>query len=1123
MKSVMSKTTFREIKQSFGRFFAIFAIVALGVGFFAGIKVTKGAMIATTESYFEKHQLFDYRLLSTLGFEEEDVSYLMEKPEVRNAKGAVSLDILYEQDSGNEMVIRAHSLTEGLNGVELTAGSMPQAADECVVDSNLFTNEQIGDKIVLASGNDEEDKDNFTYSEYTITGIVNASYYIQFERGTTSLGTGQVSGFMYLLPEGFTVDYYTEIFVKFDEDYPIYSAEYDDFIDEKEAEWEEYGQEAADRRYTDILAEANQELDDAREELADKKEEAGEELADAKQEIEDADVKLSDGEQKIADAQKEMKDAAVTIAEKEQELKDAEVTLKENEETLLQKEQELIDGQKQYDDNNYIVEKSKGELGESQAALDVQKEQIRGQAELLAAKESELVQGEEALDQQEEEWKNQNGGILAPDKEATVAAMRQYFSEIRIQIEAGKAQIASGEQVIAGYQAQLDKGSASLKKADKELGEALKKLQDGREQIEDGKQEIADAKVEIADGWVKLEEGKGELKDGKRELEENKIELADARIEYEDGLKEYEDAYEEFQVQISDAEQEIADAQEEVDDIEEPDTYVLGRKTNIGYVCLDSDSNIVAGIANVFPIFFFLVAALVCITTMNRMVEEQRTQIGVLKALGYKESVIMSKYLFYSGSAAFTGCISGFALGTYFLPRIIWTAYGMMYKVTSLEYLFDWPLALISLTVSLICSMGTTWLSCRMELAEAAAELMRPKAPKAGKRVLFEYITPLWKRLKFLQKVSVRNIFRYKKRFFMMIIGISGCTALLVTGLGVKDSVSNVATQQFQEIQVYDLGVTFKEELNEGTVDKFEAVLKNRTADLTYVSEKAMELRNEEKMKSINLIVVQDTEAIEHFLKLHTEKKEIIPFPGKGEVVISHKVANKLDIRIGDQIVLQDDEMRQMKVKVSGINENFVYDYVYMNEETYWNGIKEAPQYKSAYINLAEDVDAHQLAADLMKLTNVSTATVNADTEERFSSMMFSLNYIVAVVMLCAAGLAFIVLYNLTNINITERIREIATIKVLGFYKRETASYVFRENIVLTVFGSGLGLLLGYFLHQYVMYEINVDMIAFDTHIEPVSYLLSILLTFAFAWFVNLFMSYKLEKINMAESLKSVD
>lgn len=919
MKSMMKKTTLREIRQSFGRWFAIFAIVALGVGFFTGLKVTKQAMLATEYNYLKEQNMFDVRLLSTLGFTEEDVTEIGKAEGVAKAAGGYELDVLCSNGEENEYVLKAHSLTEGINTPVLKNGRMPEKADECVIDSGfMYGEEALGTKIQISENNLEDTMELLKYKEYEVVGVVESPYYMNFERGTTSIGNGRISGYFYLLEDTFDAEYYTQILVKSDIDEKCYSQEYNDALDAQEDILDKAVEERVQLRFQNIKEDALKEIEDGEKELEDKKAEAEAEFSKAWQELEDARIQLEDGEQQIASVER---------------------TLKSN----------------------------------------------------------------------------------------------------------------------------------------------------------------------------------------LSELESKKEELEEGRIEYEDGLKEYEDSKAEYEKEIADAEAEIADARQEVEDLEEPDYYVLGRNTNIGYACFESDSDIVNGIANVFPIFFFLVAALVCMTTMNRMVEEQRTQIGVLKALGYGSGKIMSKYLFYSGSAACTGGILGFFAGSIIFPTVIWAAYGMMYKMPGIILVFDYRFAVVSLAVALICSMGTTYLTCKYELEENAASLIRPKAAKSGKRILLERIPFLWKRLKFLHKVSIRNLFRYKKRFFMMVVGISGCTALLTTGFGVRDSIVNIATEQYEEIQTYDVGVTFKEscvgEQRENFIKNGEGSIEN----VVFAMETSMDLVVNETVKSINLVSMDETQEMKPCLSLHTVKGEEISYPKAGEAVITNKLSERYDLTIGSTISLRDEDMNTIQMKVSGICENFVYNYVYISNTTYKEQRNEEPEINTAYVNVLKEKDVHEAAAKISDMDNVTTVNVNEDVKERFSKMMFSLNYVIILVVVSAGLLAFIVLYNLTNINITERIREIATIKVLGFYPGETASYVFRENVILTAIGALVGLVLGKFLHAFVMARIDIDMISFDVKILPVSYLFSFLLTLVFAGIVNGVMYFKLEKINMAESLKSVE
>ena len=824
MKSMMRRTTFREIKNSFGRYVAILAIVALGVGFFAGLRVTKPAMLAGTQAYLEKGNFFDFQVLSTLGFTKDDVEEFSKIDDIKEVKGAFSVDFLCENEEGQNSVFKAHSITENINTLIVQDGKLPEHAKECVIDSLAVIEgeEMIGKTIRISKDNELGTLDQFAYDEYKIVGVVDSPCYLNFERGNTAIGNGKIDSFVYMPEDSFSMDYYTELFLTAGEHGAIYSDEYKDFISDLEP----------------------------------------------------------------------------------------------------------------------ILEKKSDEL------------------------------------------------------------LQEKYDAIP------------------------------------------------------------------------------------------------------EDLKVYVDS---------------------------PKSYVLNRDTNVGYACFESDSKIVEGISNVFPIFFFLVAGLVCMTTMNRMVEEQRTQIGVLKALGYSNAAIMGKYVVYSGTAAIMGGAIGLAIGCTIFPKTIWQGYSIMYRMGEIPFVFDWQLAAISMAVALLCSVGATYYSCRHELRSVPAKLIRPKAPKSGKRILIERITPIWKRLKFLQKVSIRNIARYKKRFFMMIIGISGCTALLVTGFGVRDSIANVIGMQYDEIQKYDLVVTLKEELPLTTNDiyqenaEFFDQVDDVVAERLLVAEKAVDLLTKNEVEATSLVVVEKPKEMETFLDLHTEKGKGIAYPGMGETVITNKMAKDNHIKIGDTITFQDKDEKKITAKVTAICENYVGSAIYISSETYVEAMGTEPEYKTIFANISEKEDLHESAAKLMEISNVAAVTVNQDFRERFANMMKSLDSIVFLIIVSAGSLAFIVIYNLTNINITERVREIATIKVLGFYPMETASYVFRENMVLTGIGALTGLILGVYLHRFVMFNINVEAISFDVRITPASFMFSFIITFLFTVIVNFVLYFKLERINMVESLKSVE
>lgn len=942
----MGKTTIREIRSSFGRYFAILAIVALGVGFFAGLRVTTPAMTRAGNQYLEKNKFYDYRLLNTLGFEQKDVDAFLKDSDVKAAEGSVNEDFICGTDSGEAYVIKAHALMKQINQVELREGRMPEADNECVLDNrarNLsgFTDLKLGDTLSLDADNKEDTFDAFTYDTYTVVGFVDSPYYLNYERGTSRLGNGKVSAFIYMPIGGFTADYYSEIFVTLKQSEKIFSKEYDTLIERTEGNITQICKAQAMRRYNSIVDEAQQELDDAKKELDDKKAEAEKELADANEELENA-----------------------------------------------------------------------------QEELDASGKQ---------------------LDSQERELKEQENALAAIPE-----AMRPP------------------EAVMA------------------------------------------------------IENGKAQIKSARRTLEEARQELDDGRVTYEESKAD-------FDKEIAEAQKKLTDAQKDIDEIEEPESYILKRDSNIGYVCFENDSNIVKSISSVFPLFFFLVAALVCMTTMNRMVEEQRTQIGILKALGYSGFKIMGKYIFYAASAAFIGGVAGFSFGSYLFPEVIWSVYDLMYGFAEIDYLFDVPLFLISMGAALLCSVGATYLTCRMELVSTPAALIRPKAPKSGKRILLERVAFIWKHLKFLQKVSIRNLFRYKRRFFMMVIGISGCTALLVTGYAIRDSIVGTVGKQYDEIQLYDTLVSFEKGLTEKQLEKFEEETAAVSDGFICVREESVRIESRQGEKECTLVVPKDAEEIQEYVNLHTPSKESLPYPEKGEAVLTRKMAEECGMQTGDILVFRDEDGKRFACTITGICENFVYNYIYINAETYTETIGSEPEYAHAFLDVKQGKDIHEAAAVVCDADYVTGASVNQDFRDRFDSMIVSMDYIVLLIIVCAGALAFIVLYNLTNINITERIREIATIKVLGFYPKETAAYVFKENFALTGIGAAVGLILGIYLHRFVMANINLDAIAFDVHIEPKSFVISFLLTFLFTAVVDVVMYFKLDRIDMVESLKSIE
>ena len=555
--------------------------------------------------------------------------------------------------------------------------------------------------------------------------------------------------------------------------------------------------------------------------------------------------------------------------------------------------------------------------------------------------------------------------------------------------------------------------------------------------------------------------------------------------------------------------------------MEHADTYVLGRDTNIGYVCLSSDTDVVQSVASVFPAFFFLVAALVCLTTMTRMIDDQRTQIGIMKALGYSSSSIMLKYMVYSGSATLFGSIFGIAVGAFAFPAIVWFGYDIIYNFSSLVFTMDWALAFGMVCVNLLGMLLVTWFCCVKELRCAPSDLIRPKAPEAGKRILLERIGFIWNRLSFMQKVSARNVFRYKKRIFMMLLGIGGCTALVLTALGLNDTIQGVVDKQYSDIILYDYEVSLAYDMTDDEQKIFLDDCGDNVAESMFLYRTSADVSANGSTKSVTL-TASDGQGIGDFINLMNDG-ETVAYPNAGEAIINCNLARMMDIGIGDEMKLTTADMDTLTVKVSGIFDNYVENLVFVNLDTctqQWGG---APELKAALLKAPEGADVSACGEKISSVDGVRTMQMSISSRDRISNMMSSLLFVVAMIILCAGLLAFIVLYNLTNINISERIREIATIKVLGFYPQEAASYVFRENLVLTGMGALFGLLLGVVFHAFVMDAIKVDMMYFKPIISPLSFAFAVLLTFGFALIVNAIMRRRIDNIDMAGALKSIE
>lgn len=833
----------------------------------------------------------------------------------------------------------------------------------------------------------------------------------------------------------------------------------------------------------------------------------------------EAEAQLVAAEAQITDAENQLAAADAQLTEKEQECAAGEDELAAAKEELENGEAQVTAGLAQIAD------------GEAQASA-YQKQLEDGEAQLNAAK-AQIEEGEAQIEANRSKLEEGEAQLAAA--RAQIADGEQQIASYQQTIQSGEAQLAEGRKTIADGESQLADAKQTISNGESQIAEAKQSIADGETQLAEAKQTIADgesqlaeAKQTIADGETQLADAKQEIADGKISLADAKQEIADKEKELEDGKAEYEKAKADAEPEIADAKQEIADGEKTLADLKKPTWYVWGRNKVTSTESFGQDAGRISNIGKFFPVIFFLVAALVSLTTMTRMIEEQRQQIGTLKALGYSDGVIAFKYFAYAMLSTVSGALAGVVVGEKILPWVIMNAYGMLY--TGLPYYMtplNWEQGGLAILASAACTGVATIAACYKELAAGPAELMRPEAPKNGKRIFLERIGVLWKHLNFTQKSTVRNLVRYKKRFFMTVIGIGGCMGLILVGFGLQDSITAIAKNQFVSLFTYQANAVLNSDVDESEKEALQTDLENYSGidELLEMYCQNIELQTDKKTVDAVLEVPKELTNFNDFYAFRDRKSgEVYEFPTDGGAAISEKTATMLGVKAGDTVQLKKgDDI--VDVKISIIVENYVRHYLYLAPDLYEELFGGAPDYNQLLMKYQDTSSNYEtaLGEKIMTYDGVAAISFTSDLIDQIDNMLRSLDIVIVVLIVSAGLLAFVVLYNLNNINITERQRELATLKVLGFFDGEVASYVYRENMVLTLFGVIAGMGIGTFLHHCVIQTVEVDMMMFGRNVFPRSYGWSALITLAFALFVNFMMFYRLRKIDMIESLKSVE
>ena len=1097
MKKALRKDSLVEIKKTFKRFLSILVMALLGVGFFAGLRATPTDMNLTLDKYADDANLYDIKLISTLGLTDDDVAA------VRKIDGVDEVYPIYDEDAfikvnndDNEKIVKVLELNEEINRVKIKEGDMPKKQDECLIDNKMAeAGVKIGDYLTIIEDidepedeNDEVEEPTYKQSKVKVTGIVTSPLYMSVERGSTALGNGKIDYFIYIPKSNIDSDIYSSIYVSVIgvDELDGLSEEYTNKIELVKNNLEKIKDERQKERYNELIDEANEKLDDAEKELNDEK-------AKAEKEIKDAEKKIKDGKKEIQDAKKE-------IADGEAKLQDARNKLNTE---MANAENEI---------NKAYEELTLGELE-------------------LNEKESELEEGLKLLESQKEEMKINLDQVIQG-----LESIDFYIKSIeyKLSITTDETQRnALNHELIKLYNEKTE-----LEKNQQQILAALKLMENS--DIEAGRKEIEKARNQIIAGYAELDKARNTLNEervkaeneivkAENDLNKGRKELADGEKEIRDGEKELLDAKIEFEEEITKAENKLIDARTKVNDIKEAKWYIQDRTDLSGYNEYDNNIDNIDQIAKAFPIVFFVIAVLISLTSMTRMVEEQRVQIGTLKALGYTKMQIAHKYLIYATLATVIGGTIGMCFGFQFFPRVIVSLYEIMYVPMEVIVGFNIKYAIIGLGTMLLCMCGATMYAANKELVLEPAELMRPKAPKVGKRVFLEKIPFIWKHFGFIQKVTIRNMFRYKKRFYMTVIGIAGCTALILAGFGLLDSISHIIPTQYEKVYTYDMMVFLNDNLTEDEIKDFDKKVEdienvNSVSDM-YIESVTAE--NGELSKEIQLVIPKNKDEFKTYISLFdvNNKKEEITL-NDDEVIITDKLSDLLNVNVGDEIKIIDSDDKVVSLTINKITEHYTSHFVYMTEKTYKDNFEKTKLSNVLYLKYDKELirnDENKISEEILESSKAISVMLTKDVESSLDNTLDALNIVVYILIISAGLLAFVVLYNLSNVNISERIRELATIKVLGFYDKEVYSYITRETIFLTIIGIIIGLISGFFLTDFILSTCEVDITRFPRYVRPISMVISALITGIFTMIVNFITYFSLKKVDMIESLKSIE
>ena len=1085
MQKSYRKNIRRDFRSNLNRFLSLFGIVALGVMMLTGLVSFAPSMRTAGQKYYVQQNVFDLRVLSTLGLSESDLSAIAATEGVSAVMPVKYLDTEGRWSSSTDgAVLRVQQLpadpaadTEAnMNRLTLLEGRMPETANECVVQVLGHADPvPLGTVVTLP-----EDTENIRRTEYTVVGQVQDPQYFSANQETSTVGDGILDALVFVQDGELTADYYTVCYLKVADaaQYDNYSDEYQTAVDTVADRLDAISKKHCVARRAQLIEDATTQLDDAKQTYSEQKAEAERQFAQAEQ-------KLTDAQRELDAAKAQLDAGEAELAAQKAALPD---TMQSGAATLVSSEEQVLEFEDQL----------------QQIQLLVNLKQVADP--LLGYAETALNNAQKALDEAEPE-----------DEE---------YTELRDALAKAQAAYDNIKGQLDGYQAQLDAGKQQMYAK----GLISSPNLSNTDLVTEAKAALRSMKVQLLQGQLQLSTGTATAY---TQFEAARAQLDEGWAQYRSGQEQLDASRTEYETQKADAEQKLAEGQQQINDAEEKiadiqngEWYVLDRGSTLSIVTLEQYADRMAAIARVFPVFFFLVAALVATTTMTRMVDENRLQLGTLKALGYSNAKIAGKYLFYALSASVLGSIVGMVIGFVVFPLIIWYAYQMIFSMSTFTLHFYPGMAAASVAISAAVIGFATWNACRASLKEKTAALLLPRAPVAGKRIFLEYITPLWQHMSFSQKTTARNLFRYKKRFFMTVLGVAGCTALLLIGFGIQDSILPIVDKQSGQLTHNDLTISLSDEkaltMEQGLADTLDSSSAVHSWGAFYT--KSTTLYNEEGGSAdVSIVGAEDDARMTEYFTFRTRVgHDPIPFE-EDSVILTEKTALNLGLSVGDTFYVEAADGSRVPLVLTGITENYMFTRLYLSNAQLQALLGSTPEWNTVYglTGCTTEAEYNTLRTKLLGCNYVSSVSFTEDTTSMFGSLIGSLNYVVVLIIVCAAALAAVVLYNLISVNLAERKKELATIKVLGFYDKEVYRYIFREIELLSLIGSGVGLLLGVPLHRFIILTVEMDQLMFIRTIAPRSYLLAVALTMLFTFVVCFAMRRHVRHISMVESMKA--